>query len=102
MCTENTNSLIATKSSRGKDTHFTQKKKFLGFLSDKIATASMATAATGIPQKCLTRYKRQLEKSELLWEVMQDYCKVTGCMAWYLTTNPELVPGNHQLKLFSE
>lgn len=97
-----TSSSMSSGGGQGKDTHYTKKKKFLGFLSDKIATASMATAATGIPQKCLTRYKRQLEKSELLWEVMQDYCKVTGCMAWYLTTNPELVPGNHQLKLFLE
>lgn len=33
------------------------------------------------------RYKRKLEKADLLWEVYHYYCKEPGRKAWYLTTD---------------
>lgn len=52
----------------------------------------MASEALDIPQKCLTRYKRDMEKSGQLRELMTGPCRVTGFRAAYLTTNPELFP----------
>lgn len=77
-----------------------QLQTIFEYLQDHIATASMVTEATAIPQKCITRYKRDLEKAGKLWEVKRTYCKLTGFKAWYLTTNPELAPSNKQLSLF--
>lgn len=70
----------------------TQLKTIFNYLQNHTATASMVTAATGIPQKCVTRYKRDLEQQGLLKEVKKDTCKHTGFKAYYLTTNPNLFP----------
>ncbi len=70
------------------------------YLSKHIATASMVTAATGVPQKCITRYKRDLEKAGRLWELFKNGCQETGFKAWYLTTDPNKAPKQSQLKMF--
>lgn len=86
---------------QGKDTDFkNQLKTIFQYLQEHIATASMVSAATGIPQKNICRYKRDLEKAGRLWEIEKKQCKKTGFKAWYLTTNPERTPFNNQLKLF--
>ena len=86
---------------QGKDTDFkSQLKTIFQYLQNHIATASMVSAATGIPQKNICRYKRDLEKAGRLWEIEKKLCKKTGFKAWYLTTNPEQAPLNNQLKLF--
>lgn len=88
--------------SHNKDKHFqTQLETIFNYLKDHIATASMVSAHTGIAQKCITRYKRDLESSGELWEVKKSYCKETGFKAWYLTTNSNFAPSQpNQLKLF--
>lgn len=68
-------------------------------LQKRPATAAMVSKATGVPQKNLCRYKRDLEKAGRLREIKKDVCEVTGCKAWYLTTDPTLFPDN-QLKMF--
>lgn len=79
----------------------TEKKNIFLYLQEHIATASMVSSATGIPQKNITRYKRDLEKAGKLWEVEKAYCKQTiKYKAWYLTTNPNFAPVNNQLGLF--
>jgi len=71
------------------------------YLKDHVATASMVTDATGVPQKCITRYKRDLEKADMLWEIEKKDCQKTGFKAWYLTTDPTLAPKKpKQLNLF--
>lgn len=77
-----------------------QKEKFYLYLRDKIVTCSMVSKALEIPQKNLTRFKRQLEQSGLLWEVYKDYCEITGHKSWYITTNNSLSPKSNQLNLF--
>ena len=62
--------------------------------------ASMVADPTGIPQKIICRYKRDLEKAGRLWEVEKKPCKQTDIKAWYLTTNPENATFNNQLNLF--
>lgn len=64
-----------------------QKKNIFNYLQKHIATASMVSYATGVPQKSICRYKRDLEKKGLLFEVEKRFCKITGFRAWYLTTN---------------
>lgn len=77
-----------------------QKKTIFEYLKTHIATASMVSDATNVPQKSICRYKRDLEKQGLLYEIEKRFCKLTGFRAWYLTTNPELFPKSNQLKMF--
>ena len=81
-----------------KDKDFrTQLKTIFQYLQEYIATASMVSDATGVPQKNICRYKRDLEKAGRLWEIAKKQCKKTGFKAWYITTNPKkfhLIPLN--------
>jgi len=78
---------------QGKDNDFkSQLKTIFQYLQKHVATASMVSAATGIPQKNICRFKRDLEKAGRLCEIEKKLCKKTGFKAWYLTTNPELFP----------
>ena len=88
---------------RSKDNDFkTQLKTIFEYLQEHVATASMVSDATGIPQKNICRYKRDLELAGRLWEIEKKLCKKTGFRAWYLSTNPELKPKHfiNQLNLF--
>lgn len=89
--------------SQGEVNHFqAQKIRFFEYLKENVATASMVADATGIPQKCITYYKRDYEKAGKLKQIERKYCKKTGFKAWYLTTNPDLVNNtNNQLKALS-
>jgi hypothetical protein len=69
----------------------TQLKTIFHYLQNHICTASMISKATGIPQKNICRYKRDLEKQERLFEVEKKICKITGFRAWYVTTNKNLL-----------
>ena len=93
----------ANKSSNSpkSNNHATQLQTIFTYLEKHIATASMVSHATGVPQKCITRYKRDLENSGRLWELEKTTCKHTGFKAWYLTTNPDLAPISPQLNLFN-
>jgi len=86
---------------QSEDTEFkNQLKTIFQYFKEHISTASMAAAATGIPQKNICRYKRDLEQAGRLWEVEKKICKHTGFKAWYLTTNPEKATSQNQLQLF--
>lgn len=78
----------------------TQLKTIFEYLQNYTATASMTAEATGIAQKSICRYKRDLEKRGLLCEVRKGFCELTKFRAWYLTTNPDLFPKSNQLELF--
>ena len=85
-----------------KDSEFkNQLKTIFHYLQEHIATASMVSDATGVPQKNICRYKRDLEKAGQLWEIEKRYCAKTGFRAWYLTTNLNKAPKRStQLNLF--
>ncbi len=88
---------------QSKDNHKnTQLKTIFKYLQEHVATASMVSEATGIPQKNITRYKRDLEKVGRLWEVEKKLCKKTGFKAWYITSNQQHKPKHllNQLNLF--
>lgn len=68
-----------------------EEQTIFSYLQNTIATASMISKATGITQKNICRYKADLEKKNLLFEVYKRSCKVTGYKAWYLTTNGSLL-----------
>lgn len=93
MSEGNTQSLDFKSLEQGKSTkQDTQIKTIFQYLYNHTATASMVAASTGIPQKCITRYKRDLEKKGLLYEVEKKLCLLTNFKAFFLTTNPELFP----------
>ena len=86
-----------------KDTHFSnQLQSFYDCLKEHIMTCTMVSEFTGIPQKNCCRYKRDLEKAGLLWEVKYSRCPVTHFDAWFITCNPRLKPDDNQLKLFAD
>ncbi len=89
------------RQSEGND-HFNQIQTIFQYLKVEVATASMVADATGIYQKNICRYKRDLEKAGRLWEIEKRTCKKTGFRAWYLTTDPDKAPKNSltQLELF--
>lgn len=80
--------------------HKAQKKRFYNYLKNHVVSCTMASKALRIEQKCLTRYKRQLEKNGSLWQVFKHQCKHTNRRVWYITTNLELIPQSQQTKLF--
>lgn len=91
-----------TPKSKGQDKdsyRLTQLKTIFEYLQKHVATASMISDATSIPQKNICRYKRDLEKEGRLWEIKKATCKKTGFKAWYVTTNPKEAQ-NNQLSLF--
>jgi hypothetical protein len=81
-------------------TRINQKTKYFDYLKINIATNSMVSEATGIPQKNLTRFKREFEDLGLLYELHKAICKKTKHRATYLTTNPDLIPQSNQLIMF--
>lgn len=86
---------------QGEVTHEAQEKIVFNYLLLHVATASMVADATGVPQKCITRYKRDFEKDGRLQQIKQDRCKITGRDVWYLTTNKDLfLKTSPQLTLF--
>jgi hypothetical protein len=70
------------------------------YLEENVATASMVSNDTGIPQKNICRNKRDLEKAGRLWEIEKNLCRRTGYKAWHITTNPDKASNNNQLNLF--
>ena len=86
---------------RKDNTTQSQLQTIFHYLSGNVATASMVADITGIYQKNICRYKRDLEKAGVLWEVGKAPCKLTGFKAWYLTCDPSRAPETpEQLKLF--
>ncbi|MBW6480972.1 MAG: hypothetical protein K0B37_16195 [Bacteroidales bacterium] len=65
----------------------TQLQTIFSYLQDNIATASMVSFETNIPRRNICRYKRDLEKAGLLYEIAKDHCVVTGHKAWYITAD---------------
>lgn len=78
----------------------TQLQTIFEYLQNHVATASMVADATGVPQKNLCRYKRDLEQAGQLAEVKKDVCQHTGFSAWYITTDKSKFPKPVQLTLF--
>ena len=76
-----------------------QLQIIFAYLQNHIGTASMVAAATSVPQKCITRYKWDLEKAGQLWETDKKPCEKTRFKAWYLTTNPENAPEGIPIQL---
>lgn len=87
---------------KSKDAHkTTQLKTIFNYLQNHIATNTMVSNATGVSQKNICRFKRDLEQMGLLVEVKKEYCKATNHLAWYLSTNPKHFPPSNQLKLWN-
>lgn len=76
-----------------------QIKTIFNYLSNQIATASMVSRATGIPQKNICRYKRDLQMAGLLVEVRKGICDETGFKAWFITCDKTKFPSTTQLQI---
>jgi len=83
-----------------KTNHCTQVQILLNYLQNHVATASMISEATGIPQKNICRYKRKLEKEGRLLVVYKSRCKLTRRLACYLSLDKNEFQLFKQLTLF--
>lgn len=94
----------ASLNNQFKDTHHvTEMQAVFHYLQHYTATSSRVPETTCIKQKKITRFKRCLERVDMLWEFKKKACQVTGYRCWNLTANPNLVPINYnQLKLWGE
>jgi len=87
--------------SQSKDNQFKNEiRTIFEYLENNVCTASMLSDATGIKQKNICRYKRDLEKAGQLCELYKTYFKTTGFKAWYISANPKLFPKSNQTTLF--
>lgn len=77
-----------------------QLQTIFQYLSENVATATMVSEATNVPQKNICRYKSDLQKRGLLKEIEKKKCVITGFKAWYITTNTDLFPSTQQLNMF--
>lgn len=78
-----------------------QKQTMFEYLRENEVTASMLEMVTGIHQKSICRYKRELEKAGRLFEIRKGICLKTRHRAAFLTTDPTKAPINFsQLNLF--
>ncbi len=96
---ENTNNNPLYKR-QGQDKHFTPQLITIFHYLEQHTAASMVADPTGIPQKIICRYKRDLEKARRLWKTEKKLCEQTGFKAWCLTTHPENGTFSNQLNLF--
>jgi len=99
------NSQVSTppfsENSQIKDNKFkTELETIFHYLKENVCTASMLAEVTGIKQKNICRYKRDLERCGYLREIKKDRCPITGFKAWFITTDPKLFPKSNQTKLF--
>jgi hypothetical protein len=87
---------------RIKDTDFSSQDKIIfDALKDTSLTASQIEILTGVKQKNICRYKRNLEKAGKLWQVKKVRCPITGHWAWSITTDPDKIQKQGiQLDLF--
>jgi hypothetical protein len=88
------------KEQRQVRSHATQLQTIFEYLQSHVATASMVSSATGIYQKNICRYKRDLEKTGRLKEVRKGTCEITGFEAWFITCDPKQFPPPSQLSFF--
>lgn len=100
--TNNNQSLDSFGEEQSKDKgNPTQLKTIFNYWFENTVTASMVADATGIPQKNICRYKRDLEIAGKLFEIVKKECVNTGFKAWYITTNPnKAIIRTNQLNLF--
>jgi hypothetical protein len=89
---------------QGKTTKsYNQLQTIFHYLQEHTATASMVADGTGIYQKNICRYKADLSKKNLLWEIEKKPCEITGFKAWFLTADPTKAPkADIQLNLFGK
>lgn len=64
---------------------------FFDYLQENVCTATMASEALSIPQKHVTRYKKELQDKNLLFIITIAPCHITGFKAQWITTNPSMI-----------
>ncbi len=78
-----------------------QRTRFYNFLTDKVASCTDACVVLDIPQKNLTRYKKEFEAAGLLQAVKVVKCPHTRKWVQGISTDPDKFPKYVQLSIFS-
>lgn len=86
---------------QGQDNNFKAQKEivFKAFLESS-KTMLMVSSETGILRANICRYVAEWRQFNQIGVLKSDHCKITKCLADYLTTSPDLFPMSNQLKLF--
>ncbi|WP_138430916.1 hypothetical protein [Fodinibius saliphilus] len=77
-----------------------QIEKIKRVLEVRPRTTKMIQKATGIPRENITRHIAKLEKRNQVVTVDRRPCQITGYVAKYYSTDPELFPPEKQSELF--
>lgn len=72
---------------------------FYHYLNDKVTSCTDAAVMLNIPQKNLTRYKRELEKVGKLQVVKMQRCPHTGRWVQHITTDPKKFSPSSQYQI---
>jgi len=78
----------------------TQLKKVREYLRQTTASRYMAAIDTGIPIQNICRHVEMLKSTNSIAVVRKDYCRITGELVEYLSTNPDNFPKDLQLCLW--
>ena len=75
--------------------------KIYKYLQEGTATILMIQRVTGINLRAIRRGLKELEKADLLWELKEQTCPVSGELEIFYTSNPYKAGRClHQLKLW--
>jgi len=77
-----------------------QKKRVFRALYKKPATRLQVSNAENVPLQNVCRYIHDFREARCVAVVRIDRDPISKMKAEYLTTNPELIPGHGQIKLF--
>ena len=79
-----------------------QLKKVKDAFYENLLTMKMVEENTGVMRENICRYVSMLKKSNEIYLVCHGICPITKFSSvGFYTTNPDLIPENNQLNLFS-
>jgi len=70
------------------------------YLRKKTASRYMTAIDTEIPIQNVCRYVEMLKSSNSIAVVRKDYCRISGEMVEFLSTDPDKFPQDSQLKIW--
>lgn len=82
------------------DNWLSQKKRVFKALYNKPATRLQVSSAEQVPLQNVCRYIHDFREARCVHVVKIDRDPLSKMKAEYLTTNPELIPGHGQIKMF--
>lgn len=86
---------------QGKDNQYASQLQVVReYFKVKTASRYMVAIETQVPIQNVCRYVDMLKSNNSIALVRKDYCRISGELVEFLSTNPELFPKDSQLKIW--